>query len=255
MNAQDFLVEDEISVVRNTQSDGRGRPNYSVMRRDVIERREAEKQEESSSESSSKEDPGSSKGKSKLHKQKSTYKEDKAAHKEKVVQKEEKVLPVKPALTNTSPKKLSTTTSKLKPPASIRVVEAASKLDRRATSRSPSPPRPPTQAVQWVIGRNKFTDEERAYMLQYLPKLFNRDPEAAYNALGVKMQQKVCYLFNSCKCQENPGLMRIPDAAAPCQLMASRSQQASGASGTGAEEGLCSVPEGIRRHCQLVCQR
>ena len=194
MNAEDFLVEDEISVVRNVHSDGRGRANYSVMRRDVIERREAAKQEDSPEESSTEEEPTTSKGKAKSYKQKSTYKEDKAVHKEKVVQKEDKSSPAKPPPSNLSPKKPSTTTSKFKPPtqASIGVVEAASKLDRRPTSRSPSPSRPPTQAVQWAIGRNKFTDEERAYMLRYVPKLLNRDPDAAYSALAVKIQQKVC---------------------------------------------------------------
>ncbi|KAH8100651.1 hypothetical protein BXZ70DRAFT_166488 [Cristinia sonorae] len=71
-----------------------------------------------------------------------------------------------------------------------RTVVSLSKLDRRPTSRSPSP-EPPLEPVRFAEGRNRFVEEERVYMLKYLGKLFKRDPEASLTIISKKMHEKM----------------------------------------------------------------
>ena len=61
----------------------------------------------------------------------------------------------------------------------------------RLTPRERSPT-PPTRIVEFVPGRNLFSEEDRNYLAKYLPILLGRQPDLSYTALGEKLHVKVC---------------------------------------------------------------
>lgn len=55
---------------------------------------------------------------------------------------------------------------------------------------SPSPP-PPTHPVQWVTGRNRYTEEEMTYAKAHVTRVFKRNPNFPHGHLGTELHRKV----------------------------------------------------------------
>ncbi|TCD69918.1 hypothetical protein EIP91_005742 [Steccherinum ochraceum] len=168
LDFEDFYVAE--SVVIEPPKRHRGRPSKTIiMSLDVAAKREAAKQERLSPVNLP---PPRTKLKLKAQPPTSTLK---------------KVSPVKTEASKPSPHSRRASGAQ---PAGTRGVIALSRLDRRPTSRSPSPA-PPVDAVRYSEGRNLYTEAEIQYMLKYMSKLFNRDHEAGIAALSQKLHDKM----------------------------------------------------------------
>lgn len=83
---------------------------------------------------------------------------------------------------SSSPKKASS--SKVSP------TKAKQAGSSKNANRTPSPT-PPTKAVAYSGGKNRFTEEELDYAFTYALIMFKRDPDIAWSALMKRLSTKV----------------------------------------------------------------
>ena len=70
-------------------------------------------------------------------------------------------------------------------PRDVDVIQAVA-----ATPRSPSPI-PPSEVVQYVEGRNSYTDADKAFFMTYVQHVLKYDPDITQLRLADKLHEKV----------------------------------------------------------------